>query len=83
MSYVLFRSDKWNLVPEEVRGTLGLKQELDGEFWMSFQDFCKFFTRVYICTLGPDFDRDGVVDNSKLRDSFMSNYYNFSLTILG
>ena len=60
------RSDKWHLVPPEVRKTLGLKQELDGEFWMNFSDFCQFFSRVYICTLGPDFDRDGIVDNSKI-----------------
>ena len=60
------RSDKWHLVPPEVRKTLGLKQELDGEFWMNFNDFCQFFSRVYICTLGPDFDRDGIVDNSKI-----------------
>ena len=33
---------------------------------MNFNDFCQFFSRVYICTLGPDFDRDGIVDNSKI-----------------
>ena len=64
-SGVVFRSEKWSLVPSEVRKGLGLKRELDGEFWMNYQDFCRFFSRVYICTLGPDFDRDGKVDKGE------------------
>ena len=62
---LLNRSETWNEVPVNVKTQLGLTRELDGEFWMSYADFCQHFARVYICTLGPDFDRDGVVDKSK------------------
>ena len=36
----------------------------DGEFWMSFDDFCSQFGEVSMCTLGPDFDKDGIVDQA-------------------
>jgi len=26
----------------------------DGEFWMSFKDFCRHFQEVTICTTGPE-----------------------------
>ena len=59
------RSPTWNTVPTEVRNALNMKQATDGEFWMGYEDFCQHFVRVYICTLGPDFDMDGVVDKSE------------------
>jgi hypothetical protein len=34
----------------------------DGEFWMSYRDFCKQFQEVTICLTGPDFDGDGEAD---------------------
>ena len=37
-----------------------------GEFWMEFfTDFCREFEEVSICTLGPDFNHDGAVDEAK------------------
>jgi calpain len=55
----------WQLVSEEARRALGLHKICDGEFWMEFfVDFCREFEEVSICTLGPDFNRDGLVDNS-------------------
>ena len=30
---------------------------------MSFDDFCLQFDEVSMCTLGPDFDKDGIVDH--------------------
>ena len=37
--------------------------QYDGEFWMEFfTDFCREFEEVSICTLGPDFNHDGVVE---------------------
>ncbi len=67
-SILYCRSEKWNLVSEEKKRSLCLTQALDGEFWMSYPDFCQYFARVYICTLGPDFDMDGVVDKSKCQE---------------
>ena len=44
------------------RGNLR-KLQYDGEFWMEFfTDFCREFEEVSICTLGPDFNHDGVVE---------------------
>ena len=39
----------------------------DGEFWMELGDFIKYFSGVTICSLVPDFDKDGCSDTlSKL-----------------
>ncbi|KAM4724116.1 LOW QUALITY PROTEIN: uncharacterized protein FYW61_014681 [Anableps anableps] len=32
-----------------------LKVENDGEFWMDLEDCCKYYTRIDICSLRPDF----------------------------
>ncbi|XP_020642312.3 calpain-2 catalytic subunit isoform X1 [Pogona vitticeps] len=43
----------WNNVDPEVRDRLTRKHE-DGEFWMSFTDFLKHYSRLEICNLTPD-----------------------------
>ncbi|XP_071538694.1 calpain-A-like isoform X2 [Panulirus ornatus] len=54
--------EKWMGVSEEQRKKLGRTALSDGEFWMSYEDFCDQFEEVSICTIGPDFDQDGTVD---------------------
>ena len=45
---------------------MGLHDLYDGEFWMEFYgDFCREFEEVSICTLGPDFNHDGTVDEAE------------------
>lgn len=52
----------WQWVDVEVKAMLGLQAKDDGEFWMSYRDFCRQFQEVTICLMGPDFDGDGVSD---------------------
>ena len=57
------RSDeRWKLVDPAVKEKIGQTKSEDGEFWMSFQDFCSEFQCATVCTLGPDFDEDGTTD---------------------
>ncbi|KAG9508777.1 Calpain-A, partial [Fragariocoptes setiger] len=48
------RSTEWSRIPDHEKRRLGLTFEADGEFWISFQDFKRNFTRVEMCNLGPD-----------------------------
>lgn len=49
-----YRSAEWRFIPDHEKEELGLTFDVDGEFWMSFQDFKKYFTRLEICNLNPD-----------------------------
>ncbi|NXM52406.1 CAN5 protein, partial [Illadopsis cleaveri] len=42
-------SEEWRKVSDSERKNLGLTVENDGEFWMTFEDWCKNFTDVDIC----------------------------------
>uniref|UniRef100_A0A8C1XEF9 Calpain-1 catalytic subunit n=1 Tax=Cyprinus carpio TaxID=7962 RepID=A0A8C1XEF9_CYPCA len=46
-------SREWENVDRSVRGRLQNRSE-DGEFWMSFSDFLREFTRLEICNLTAD-----------------------------
>uniref|UniRef100_A0A8C3DVQ2 Calpain 11 n=1 Tax=Corvus moneduloides TaxID=1196302 RepID=A0A8C3DVQ2_CORMO len=46
-------SSEWNNIDPDEREELQLKME-DGEFWMSFRDFMREFSRLEICNLTPD-----------------------------
>uniref|UniRef100_A0A7N6C076 Calpain 2, (m/II) large subunit b n=1 Tax=Anabas testudineus TaxID=64144 RepID=A0A7N6C076_ANATE len=43
-------SSEWNYV----EGDCPHSNAEDGEFWMSFSDFCRNYSRIEVCTLTPD-----------------------------
>jgi len=47
-------SPEWGYVPDEEKEYLGINFENDGEFWMSFKDFLKYFDQLEITNLTPD-----------------------------
>ncbi|XP_056417135.1 calpain-5 isoform X2 [Hyla sarda] len=44
-------SEEWQKVSKSEREKLGVTVEDDGEFWMTFEDFCKYFTDIIMCRL--------------------------------
>ncbi|XP_068186420.1 calpain-5-like isoform X2 [Antennarius striatus] len=44
-------SEEWSKVGDMERDNLGITVADDGEFWMPFTDWCKFFTDVDVCRL--------------------------------
>ncbi|XP_069544249.1 calpain-1 catalytic subunit-like [Brachyistius frenatus] len=48
------RSSLWQTVSSQDRD-MCLTVDNDGEFWMTLEDLCKFYTELNICGLTPDF----------------------------
>ncbi|KAM4797409.1 calpain-5 [Rhinophrynus dorsalis] len=44
-------SEEWKKVSKSEREKLGVTVEDDGEFWMTFEDFCKYYTDIIMCRL--------------------------------
>ncbi|XP_030622055.1 calpain-5a [Chanos chanos] len=44
-------SEEWKKVSKSERERLGVTVQDDGEFWMTFEDFCKYFTDLILCRL--------------------------------
>ncbi|XP_061194258.1 calpain-5-like [Saccostrea echinata] len=44
-------SEEWAKVSDSEKKELGITIEDNGEFWMSFEDFCKNFTSIDLCHL--------------------------------
>uniref|UniRef100_A0A3Q4BDN2 Calpain-1 catalytic subunit n=1 Tax=Mola mola TaxID=94237 RepID=A0A3Q4BDN2_MOLML len=62
-------SREWDSVDHSVRSRLQNRSE-DGEFWMSFNDFLREFTRLEICNLTAD-----VLQNTRLKKWSTSLYH--------
>uniref|UniRef100_A0A1I8HQD7 Calpain catalytic domain-containing protein n=1 Tax=Macrostomum lignano TaxID=282301 RepID=A0A1I8HQD7_9PLAT len=48
------KSKAWAAVSAEEKARINVKFKGDGEFWMSIKDFCKFFSDLEMCHLGPE-----------------------------
>ncbi|CRK97524.1 CLUMA_CG010913, isoform A [Clunio marinus] len=48
------KSPEWRYIPDHAKEEIGLTFDQDGEFWMSYRDFLKYFDRMEICNLSPD-----------------------------
>lgn len=44
-------SEEWSKVSDSEKKELGITIDDNGEFWMSFEDFCKNFTHIDLCHL--------------------------------
>ncbi|CAG5114859.1 unnamed protein product [Candidula unifasciata] len=42
-------SPEWNKISKSDRDKIGLTFDEDGEFWMTFEDYCKYFVQTCIC----------------------------------
>lgn len=45
----VLRSAEWSTIPKKDRQRIGLTFDDDGEFWMTFDDFCKHFINMAVC----------------------------------
>lgn len=61
------KSPEWNYIPDYEKQKIGLVFDRDGEFWMSFRDFCHYYDRVELCNLSPDSLTDDDIRSGKKR----------------
>ncbi|XP_053684454.1 calpain-B-like isoform X2 [Sabethes cyaneus] len=61
------QSPEWRFIPDEQKEELGLSFDVDGEFWMSYRDFIRYFDRTEICNLSPDSLSEEQANRGKLR----------------
>ena len=67
-------STEWNSISNDEKESMGLVFDNDGEFWMSYDDFQKYWDTLEICNLSPNFQDNGTVQN------FTSNWHVKSFT---
>lgn len=53
---------------------IGLTFENDGEFWMAFEDFKRYFSRLEMCHLSPEFENMETKGGAKKRKWEMTRH---------
>ncbi|GIX79364.1 calpain-B [Caerostris darwini] len=59
----------WHNVDPNTREKIDYSKRGDGEFWMSYQDFCREFEEVTICSLTPDLTQHSTHRNNAVVDA--------------
>nr|XP_039267661.1 calpain-A-like [Styela clava] len=72
-------SPLWDEVDRVTKDRIGYADKDNGEWWMEFSDFKKYFADCTICTMGPDFDIDGAATGdswflSKIKGKWIKSY---------
>lgn len=47
------RSPEWKSIPDKEKDRIHFKCKDDGEFWMTFNDWKRYYTKYEICYLNP------------------------------
>ena len=47
-------AEEWKFITEEEKEKLGIYFDHDGEWWMSYDDFVKYFDQLEICNVSPE-----------------------------
>ena len=54
-------SSEWNQISTEMKQSLEFKIDNEGEFWISFEDFCRSFNSIQFCHMTPDAFSDEIL----------------------
>lgn len=46
-------SPLWDEVNEDIKGKLGFSREIDGTFWIRYEDFLEIFSQVWAPPIRP------------------------------
>ncbi|KAM7534223.1 hypothetical protein Aperf_G00000106135 [Anoplocephala perfoliata] len=68
------KSEEWSRIPPEERMQIGLTFDHDGEFWMCFDDFKRYFSRLEMCHLSPEFGDTEMKGGGKKRKWEMTRH---------
>lgn len=58
-------SSDWSKVSIDIKNSIEFKIENEGEFWMSFEDFCECFNSIQFCHLTPDAFSDEILKTAQ------------------
>ncbi|EDO48536.1 predicted protein [Nematostella vectensis] len=66
------RSPEWQELSQDEKRSLDLEFDVDGEFWMSFEDFKSHFDKLEVCMLDVEnaIDKTQISFNSRLENGF-------------
>lgn len=74
----IYPSDQnWQKIDSNIKEKINYTKRGDGEFWMSYQDFCREFEEVTICSLAPDLSYSSKGAMKKVGFNYINMYFSF------